>query len=126
PRMVRRIFTLARLSASNTGWATSRVSGRIETKTYGKAADTSAFQTFTGMKALWQGLRLPGESLGYHFPEKNSSRERRTTHKSLKRCCSLQELSRRGAFSGKLLMWCITSWHTPYRSFSHGCGLGPV
>ena len=27
------------------------VSGRTETKTYGKAADTSAFQTFTGLKA---------------------------------------------------------------------------
>jgi hypothetical protein len=62
-----------------------RVSGRTETKTYGKAADTSAFQTITGLKVLWQGMRLPGESLGHHFPEKNSSREKRTTHKSLKR-----------------------------------------
>ena len=101
------------------------VSGRAETKTYGKAADTSAFQTFMGLKALWQGLWLPAESLDHHFPEKNSSRERRTTHKSLKRCCSSQELSRRGAFSGKLLMWCITSYRPSYRRFWHGCGLGP-
>ena len=103
----------------------SRIDSDPIQKTYGKAADTSAFQTFMGLKALWRGMQLPGESLGHHFPEKNSSRERRTTHKSLKRCCSSQELSRRGAFSGKLLMWCITSCRTPYRRFWHGCGLGP-
>ena len=38
-----------------------RVSGRTETKTYGSAADTRAFQTLTGRKASVKG-RLLGES----------------------------------------------------------------
>src|SRR5262249_31480552 len=100
-------------------------SGRTETKTYGKAADTSAFQTFTRLKALWQGMRLPGESLGHHFPEKNSSRKRSTTYKSWKRCCSSQKLSRRGAFSAEFALTHFLSPPRPYRRFWFRCGLEP-
>jgi len=51
------------------------VSGRTETKTYGSAADTPAFQTLTGRKAFGKGKASRRELYVITFPKRVSQDE---------------------------------------------------
>src|SRR5262245_36880381 len=86
----------------------SGLSGRMETKTYGSAADTRTFQTLIRRKPLDAGARLAARPLRNNVPEKSGSTRKRMTRKHVTTRCTAPQLLRRGTFVGKSLTWRMT------------------